>query len=325
MLGCGQIGGQADLNLPSTVTYAKALSKRTDVEVSMFDLNYPNMLKLKEKYGFTIILSGEEINYDNFDLAIIALPSTEHFSILKELLIRNFPSIICEKPVCTNIYELRELQALHLDSVSQVTISYNRNHSVFSKKIREIITAQFPDQHPLNVSIRYQRGFLNNCSHALSLCQLLLNKKFSLNSFDVFEKKFDYFKTDPTLTAVGVWHNTSLVLNGLSHVPYPFLDILITYQDGFVSIFDCANKVSVQKTNTIANEDYMKPCDVVFEGSIDSNLIDRILENTLSNRDLNETLSDFQSIINMTGEMLKVSELTEISDHKKQKHTEKVL
>lgn len=279
------------------------------------------MLKLKKKYGFRIILSEKEINYDNFDLAIIALPSIKHFSILKELLIRNFPRILCEKPVCTNIDELRELKALYRDSVSHVTINYNRSHSVFFKKISEIITTQFPDQQPLNVSIRYQRGFINNCSHALSLCQLLLNKKFSLNSFNVFEKKFDFFETDPTLTGVGVWQDTSLVLNGLPHMPFPFLDILITYADGFVSIFDCANKVSVQKTNLISNQTYMNPCDVVFEGNIDSNLIDRILDNTLSSKNMNETLSGFESILNMTGEMLRVSALAEISVHKMHQQT----
>lgn len=304
LLGCGRIGVGADLETSDVVTYAKALSKRTDVHVYLYDTEKEKIEIAHEKYGFSKVENISDLDFSDFYLCIIAVPSNQHFSILVSLLQKNVPRVICEKPICLEKYEIQKIKEVSEISTSQVFVSYNRNFSNIIRSTREVVRDAFQDQTPLHISISYQKGALNNCSHAISFCEYIIDRHFLLNDFNVRQKAFDQFDNDPTVSGDGKWNSVSVNLEGLINMPYPFLEILISYPGGYITVSDCASSVKIYKVDESNARSRFEKCRLIHEAFIESNTIENIVEYALAGDLSEKRYVDLSSVLNMTDELL---------------------
>lgn len=277
LIGCGWIGATADLCTKEVLTYAKALSEYPNWNVFVYDPNKQNVSKICKHYGYKRVADFNELDLTNFDLAIVASPTETHVNYLEKLLEVNIPRIICEKPVCINSPDLNKLSNVLKKSSSAVFVNYNRNYSSIFKEIQIIISREYQNQNPSSITITYQRGLLNNCSHAINLCQMLLQKKFQVSNFCETARHYDHLSDDPTLSGYGNWDSSILTLNGLTGIEYPVMEILINFEDGYISIYDCATKIKVYKKNASQRFQRLEKCNELYSYHSENNITRNVL------------------------------------------------
>jgi predicted dehydrogenase len=175
LIGCGNIGAMYDWDNEQVLTHAKAFSKIDEFEVDYFDINNQQSSMVASRYNGNIIFDLDKaFENDFYDIISICTPTSSHYNLLHKALRGKIPVIICEKPISTIKNEIDELITLYGVSESKVLINYIRRFQLSYQKLKNIIAILQKSDELSSVSIRYQRGFINNCSHALDLLQFLL-------------------------------------------------------------------------------------------------------------------------------------------------------
>jgi predicted dehydrogenase len=244
LAGCGNIGAMYDWNNDHVLTHAKAFFASGLVETAYFDVNKEQSAKVAERYKGRIIEDVEkELDNTRFDIFSICTPTNFHFKLLCKALQNRIPVIICEKPVSAELKELELLAKLYADSGSKVLVNYIRRFQPAFQKLKNYI-ATLPETELLtNVSIRYQRGFINNCSHAFDLLQFLFQKPFAPADFIIIRKDFDHFQYDPTLSGYCEWQGANLSILGLQNVSFSHFEIDLYFKHLKVQILDAGNQI----------------------------------------------------------------------------------
>ena len=304
LIGCGWIGATADLRKKEVLTYAKALSEYPELNVFVYDPNWQNVSKICEHYGYKSVSDFNELDLTDFDLAIVASPTETHVNYLEKLLEVNIPRIVCEKPVCIDSLNLNKITTVLKKSSSKVFVNYNRNYSENFKKLREIISREYQNQNPSSISIIYQRGLINNCSHAINLCQMLLQKKFQVSNFCESIRYYDQLSNDPTLSGHGNWDGSMLNLNGLKGVEYPVMEILINYETGYISIYDCATKIKVYKKSLSNRFQKLVKCNEVYSYNSGNDVTRNVLTESLKQKTDPMQFVGLNSVLEMTHQLI---------------------
>jgi hypothetical protein len=100
-----------------------------------------------------------------------------------------------------------------------------------------------------NVSIRYQRGFINNCSHAMDLLEFLTNKEIILDKIKIHNKVFDQFENDATLSLMALWDNVNFDILGLGNVLFSHFEIDLYFKKNKILIKDAGNRIEIYKSD----------------------------------------------------------------------------
>lgn len=257
LIGCGNIGAMYDYNNDHVLTHAKALYKSGKFSVKVFDIDQTLANKVAKKYNYGILLNLDGIDSYNTDLVIIATPTASHYKYLKLFLHKNINTIICEKPVSNDIEELNDLSDIYKKSSSKIFVNYFRNFQASFLKLKEYISGIRNSEKLTNISIRYHRGFLNNCSHAFALLQYLIDYPFELANVKCSRPVFDEFKDDPTLSIFGVWNNININVIGLSEIKFSIFEVELTFINQRIMIVDAGNKIEFYKA--VPNSTIYKP------------------------------------------------------------------
>jgi predicted dehydrogenase len=176
---------------------------------------------------------------------------------LNKALKRKIPVIICEKPISTNKNEIDELITLYGVSQSKVLINYIRRFQLSYQKLKNIIAILQKSDELSSVSIRYQRGFINNCSHALDLLQFLFHEEFIPVNFVINRKDFDHFENDPTISGYCEWMNANINILGLQNVKYSNFEIDLYFRKTKILIQNSGNDILFYSMENI-NKGIMK-------------------------------------------------------------------
>jgi predicted dehydrogenase len=244
IIGCGNIGAMYDWNNEQVLTHAKAYSKTEEIKVDFFDLNNIHTSMVAKRYNGDVIFDLDKALENNFyDLISICTPTSTHFNILSKALKKKVPVIICEKPISTNKGEIGLLTKLYNTSESKVIVNYFRSFQPSFLKLKNIIATILKSDEITNISIRYQRGFINNCSHAFDLLQFLFHKEFNPINFIINRKDFDHFDNDPTITGNGEWLNANINILGLQNVKYPNFEIDLYFTKSKILIQNAGNEI----------------------------------------------------------------------------------
>lgn len=277
LAGCGNIGAMYDWSNEHVLTHAKAFHKMGLSDTSYFDINKEQAAKVAERYGGRIIDDIEkELENNHFDIFSICTPTNLHFKLLCKAFQSRVPVIICEKPISSELEELDVLSDLYVSSASKVLVNYIRRFQPAFHKLKNYI-AELPEEERLtNVSIRYQRGFNNNCSHAFDLLQFLFQAPFTPNNFMINNRKYDHFKNDPTVMGYCEWMGSDMSVTGLQNVSFSHFEIDLYFKYSKIQISEAGNHISffsaaksepnfsplvINETMTIRNAiaDYMIP------------------------------------------------------------------
>lgn len=183
VLGCGNIGAGYDLHQEKVIhTHAKAFSKYKNIELTVADENKKKAIAVGKQYHAQVI-DLDKINFEEFSIVSISTPTSTHFQYLNQLLNLNTPVVICEKPIATTLGELSTLKRKYSKSKSKVLVNYMRSllpgSALLKKRIHKILKKESLSQ----VFIRYNRGLLNNGTHAIDLLEFLFNERFKFEKF----------------------------------------------------------------------------------------------------------------------------------------------
>ena len=293
VIGCGNIGALYDIGKDEILTHVKAISLNTNFNLTIFD-NDPMILQtLKLKYNCNVITkinNFEDLN--DFDLINICTPTDTHYDFLTKGLLSKSSLILCEKPVSYSLLELEKLKDLYLKSTKKVLVNYTRRFQPKYITIKEKLNSLIKTEKLTNINIRYQRGFLNNCSHALDILSYLINFKIDFNNFIITKSTFDTFELDPTISAFGCQNSIDVSIIGLANVKFSFFEIDIFFENTRLSLIDSGKNCIISNSNT--NSKYFQPLKVNYELSLNDCLRDQMkflidsAYNFLNNENLND-------------------------------------
>jgi predicted dehydrogenase len=225
LIGCGNIGALYDFENDSVSTHAKAYHNHPDFQFSVYDINKGLAKKVAEKYNAEQIDDIDQCDLSGFDCISICSPTDTHVDLLKRAIDLEVKLIICEKPITNKATEIDELVSLYKNSKSKILINYFRRFVPAYIDLKNDIAEIAKSDVLTNISIRYQRGFLNNCSHALDLINFLLNNELNLTNIMVNNVSTDHFITDPTISLTCYYNGTYLNILGLSKVEFSHFEI----------------------------------------------------------------------------------------------------
>lgn len=262
LIGCGDIGANYDFDSDGVLTHAKALSKLKWIKnIDVFDTNISQVKKISKKYNFQAINSFEAINFKNYYMVCISTPTNTHYDYLNFCLKSKVPLIVCEKPLSNSIFELDEILNLYKSSKSRIIVNYFRRFSVnYLKVVNEIENIK---ENLKKVTIKYNKGFLNNCGHAFDIIEFLTKTNLKPINVKVQKKIYDFFRDDPTISTSFLSHNTEFIVLG-NELKNKIFEINFCYDNSNVVLKNSGNDIQFYKKNYLNFEfngllrDYMK-------------------------------------------------------------------
>lgn len=224
LIGCGNIGAGYDLEDPEKIwTHAKAFSESKKVRFAVTDYNNDLARKIGRDYNAAVIPSGNDLDLSGFDLVSIATPTQTHFSYIKQAIEQKVKVIICEKPVAAKLEELQAMEALYHTGSTKVIVNYIRRFQPAYHELKESLQNDLDTCR--GISIKYQRGFLNNGSHAFDLLEYIFRTEIDFSRFSTGNAVFDAFSFDPTITGSCSLNEIPVTLLGIVDATYAIFEI----------------------------------------------------------------------------------------------------
>lgn len=248
ILGCGNIGALYDIESESILTHAKAFSKYTNSKLVFYDIDSSLAKKVAEKYQSNFLSDQSDIKLDQFDCISICTPTNTHFDLLVKAIHANVKLIICEKPISNSKSELWDLKKIYKNSNSRIIVNYIRRFQPDYIKLKKYIQEILTKEDLTNISIRYQRGFINNCSHAFDLISFLTSYKVKLAGIKKHNIVYDHFDNDPTMSIMANWNTANLNVLGLSNVQFSHFEIELFFKTVKVSILESGNIINISES-----------------------------------------------------------------------------
>jgi hypothetical protein len=248
IIGCGNIGGLYDLHCKEKVwTHAKAFSLNKKIHFSVYDPDESKAETIAEAYGVPVIkkLTDEEIS--KYAIVSITSPTTTHYPILQQLIKVGTPTIICEKPVSSNHIELKQLVELYQQGKSKILVNYIRRFQPAYSDLKKVLPSWDDGTGLKNIIIKYQRGFLNNASHAVDLLEYLFDSPMLLNDIKIISAPFDAFEYDATITGAGTFLNRPLLFAGVTEADYTIFEIELFFSNSKIVICHSGNDIRYYK------------------------------------------------------------------------------
>lgn len=302
LIGCGNIGALYDLDNDQVLTYARALSRKETVDVTVYDQQQQLQQQVAERYHFKTIADPLSVHFSTYDIVCIATPTTTHFAFLQKALNEQVPVIICEKPVTYNLEEITALGHYYHTADSRVLINYIRRFQPAYKELQAIIHQQLQQEKITAVSINYKRGLINNASHALDLIQFLTGNPIEMGHYTINDCTYDVFPQDPTLSCI--FHQTGFAIELIGHpfADYNVFDIAIVFESCTVKILNAGDDWLIEYRNPALGQNlkrsgairnYMLPVIDLAENMLkDPAINDNFTESLQLNRQLLQILKE---------------------------------
>ena len=179
IIGLGQIGMEYDLKIDpkkAVFTHARAFSEHSFFDlVAAVDANENQRKLFKKSYNLPVYSTiPEAIQKHDVDVVVIAVPTTTHYSILKETLKNLTPKLIlCEKPLSYNLVEARMMVNTCKNAGVKLYVNYIRRADVGAIEIKSRIETN-KIAEPIKGTVWYSKGIFNNGSHFFNLLEFWL-------------------------------------------------------------------------------------------------------------------------------------------------------
>lgn len=255
VIGCGNIGAMYDLKSNDILTHCKAISKNENFSLTVYDTDPIKSDLVSKFYKCRKLDDIEDIGF--YNLVSICTPTDTHFGLLNKLFGLNIPLIICEKPISNNNDELDFLRIEYSKSSTNVLVNYFRSFQPSFIDLRNEIKSIIENDKLVNVNVKYQRGFLNNCSHAINLLEFLLGQVIDFKNFTLADIKYDSFEDDPTVSMFGTYNDVFYSFTGITKVKYSFFEIELFFGDSAIKIEESGNLIKYYKSSI--NKSFFTP------------------------------------------------------------------
>lgn len=288
IIGCGGIGGLYDIDNNKIETHAKAICINNWIdEVDVFDTNVELQNRICLKYGFNALELYKKKQYSNYDIVCISSPTDTHFQYLKACIESKVPIIICEKPVSNSIEELDEIKNLYDFGKSKIIVNYFRRFLTSYLHLKRRI--KLKKNELKEIEIKYYKGFLNNCGHALDIIEFLTDSKLNPSNVKVLNREYDFFDSDPTLTVNFISNDVKFFIRGFN-INHSIFEIYLKFEYQEIFLKQRGNKIEVYEDSVLHFEsdnllkDYMKDVynevkNVYFDNELNDNFTNSIILN----------------------------------------------
>jgi len=250
LIGCGNIGALYDLNNEQVLTHAKGYFLNPQFSLTVYDTNTDLAKTISEKYDAKLLTSISPYEINRYDCISICTPASTHFSFLDQCFDAGCKVILCEKPVSYSSAELEALMNKYSASSCKVLVNYIRRFQPAYIDLKEKISEIKNKEQLMNIKIRYHRGFINNCGHALDLLEFLLSKKINFTSIQKYNIYYDFSESDPTLSLKALWEDTAIEITGLTGLSQPIFEVELLFANTVISITESGNKITIFRKNS---------------------------------------------------------------------------
>lgn len=306
LIGCGNIGALYDLETSDVFTHAKAYSKNTMFQFVVYDPDIEQAKKIADKYGVVQIVDITEINFLDYDCVSICSPTITHVHFLKMAFEANVKVIICEKPISVDENELNEILNLYSNSNSKVIVNYIRRFQPSFIDLKVLVEEILLKEKLVNINITYQKGFLNNASHAFDLLQFLFSQNLVLKDVKITNKDFDFFKNDPTLSLSANWNNVLVNVTGLTNISFTIFELELFFNSSRIKITDSGKNITAYAIPD--SQPFLLPL-IIDEKNSKSDCIKDYMEFVITKAQSillkNENSDNFMDSISLNKEMIK--------------------
>ena len=260
LIGCGRIGAGSDGRRRRAGSHAGVLAEIPAFAPTLYDPDLKLSKAAAEALDLPIADHIDKSLLESCTCAVICSPTNTHFEYLSEFLNVGTPLIVCEKPVCASLEEVKKLRQLRKRSKSRVVINYTRRFQLSFEKLKKRFAHQLTQESLRTISVRYQRGFLNNASHALDLIQFLTGWDVLSAKVHSFQVVCDEFPNDPTLSGHGNWNGAALSFLGLPNVRFSLFEIDFFFERSAIRLRDRGETIEFADSNDPS--DYYAPLSV---------------------------------------------------------------
>lgn len=244
LIGCGSIGGLADLQSDRVLSWAKALSQRPDFTLDVHDADPHQASMVAARYGYEVFECMPWSVMSEYDVVIIATPTPTHAEFLARLLQEGPELIVCEKPVASTLAELDALEKIYIGQTRRrVLVNFHRRFQPTMARLRQSIADVMRDETCTNIVVTYQRGLHNNGSHAMDLLQFLFDVELDFEGATVFAAEHDAFADDPTMSLTSRLGQATVLWNGLRQVRASVFDIDLYFERQSIHLSQGGNAI----------------------------------------------------------------------------------
>ncbi len=306
VIGCGNIGAMYDFNNDQVQSHAKGFYLNPKFSLSVFDINKKIAEKVSARYQSEIVNVIDEKTLSEFDCVSICTPTDTHTSLLRIAVSAGVKVIICEKPISYSLEELSAIKSIYLNGNSRIIVNYIRRFQPAFIEFKKIVTSLLANELLTNVCIRYQKGFLNNCSHAFDTIEFLTGSELNLVEIKKHNVIFDHYPDDPTLSMQALWNNVNLSITGLSNVSFSFFEFDLYFQHYKICIKNAGQNIEFYKAEK--GDQFLLPLQIQDQFTRElclnnymTNVIDRVyllLSNKKQKDNFLESLSLNQKMLN---------------------------
>jgi predicted dehydrogenase len=272
LIGCGRIGAGSDGRRRRAGSHAGVLAETPAFAPTLYDPDLKLSKAAAEALDLPIADHIDKSLLESCTCAVICSPTNTHFEYLSEFLNVGTPLIVCEKPVCASMAEVKKLRELRKRSKSRVVVNYTRRFQPSFEKLKKRFAHQVAQETLSTISVRYQRGFLNNASHALDLIQFLTGWDILNAKVHPFQGMCDEFPNDPTLSGHGNWNGAALSILGLPNVRFSLFEIDFFFERSAIRLRDRGDTIEFADSNEPS--DYYAPLSVkkISQGNLQNPL-----------------------------------------------------
>jgi predicted dehydrogenase len=251
LIGCGNIGALYDLDNQSQVaTHAKAFHLHKKISFSVADQNERAALRIAKRYNIPVVSLYNVVDFAAYDIISITSPTHTHEQYLHDAIRANVPVVICEKPISIDIQSLDRIVKTYRRGETKVLVNYIRRFQPIYAELKKKIKLILKTEKCTQIIIKYKRGILNNGSHAFDLLEYLFDQQVHFKKIVCSSKKFDSFKTDPTVSGSFLFSDDiSVAFVGISGVTYPKFELDFYFENTSISIQDSGNIIKVKRNN----------------------------------------------------------------------------
>jgi predicted dehydrogenase len=310
LLGCGNIGAQYDLHSDEIQTHAKAWKLCQDVNLSIFDIDSELTKEVSQFYDCEVLNTIDKNSLASFDVISICTPTNTHFKFLEQSFDAGVRTIICEKPISIESSELKSILKMQTPRTKVIVNYFRRFNPEFLKLKKYINTLLVNNENVTNINIIYQRGFINNCSHAFDLLEFLLDKKLILNNISISNREYDHFSNDPTISFQSAWEDIKLSVVGLTNIVFSHFEIEIFFKKHRIYIRNGGNNIDFYESQM--NVRFLKPLKYLNNISVSgcmSNYMKYVIDEAVLMSLDNTREDNFISSIELNLTMLNILEL----------------
>jgi hypothetical protein len=173
IIGCGAqgVGVGQENNPDKIINFAHALSEHDGFnEINFYDINPIISEYAAIEWDGYFITKLKNLGYD---IAIVTTPDNGHYKILKQLAEYPLRLVICEKPICDNLEQAREIVELYKDKGIGLMVNYTRRFLPYYDYLKKY-------GKPFHGHCRFNRGWIHTATHAIDFFNMLGCEEFTM-------------------------------------------------------------------------------------------------------------------------------------------------